>query len=404
MRILLCAEEAPLPPFTGSRLHLATLLREIRNDHDVRVVAFAGPDEAPPGDDTVRLLPPLPRGSAAKLRRMATSTLGGLPMGVSEMCARMRGPLREELARSRPDVVHVDSAKLAPLHPELGGLPSVLAMLDAFQLNVEAKAMASRGLRRWMHRREAARARRFGSSAYRPFDRVVAVSEQDRRELLTQDPSLRVEVIPNGVDLEAFASDDRPRDPHRMLFTGVMSYAPNVVTARFLANEVVPRVRAEVPGATLSLVGRSPAPAVAALAREPGVEVVGEVPEMRPWLSGARVYVCPMRAGTGIKNKLLEAMANGLPCVATPLALQGIDVRAGREVLVADDAQGIAGHVVTVLGDDAVARRLGEAARAYVRDHHRWEDVGRAFSRLYRAVARERTREPGSPAGGEGAA
>ena len=169
---------------------------------------------------------------------------------------------------------------------------------------------------------------------YGRFDRVIVVSEEDRRALLAVNPTLQIAVIPNGVEADAFDWDGTPRDRALILFTGVMSYAPNATASEFLARRVLPRVGQAIPAARLALVGRNPGPKVRALGSLPGVEVVGEVPEMRPWLSRAGAYACPMLSGTGIKNKLLEAMANGLPCVATPLALQGLSVTREKEVLV----------------------------------------------------------------------
>jgi glycosyltransferase involved in cell wall biosynthesis len=216
---------------------------------------------------------------------------------------------------------------------------------------------------------------------------VVVVSEEDRKALLAVSARLRVEVIHNGVDADAFDWDGTSRDRGLIVFTGVMSYAPNVTAAEVLARDVLPRVRRSLPSTRLALVGRDPAPQVWALRELPGVEVVGEVPDLRPWLSRAGAYVCPMLTGTGIKNKLLEAMANGLPCVASPLALRGLRVTPGKQVLVGSSADEIALHLVTVLNDESRARTLGDAGRSYVRAHHSWASVAEQFVRVYREVA-----------------
>jgi glycosyltransferase involved in cell wall biosynthesis len=213
------------------------------------------------------------------------------------------------------------------------------------------------------------------------------VSEEDRRALLEVAPGLSIEVIPNGVDADAFAWDGTPRDRSLILFTGVMSYAPNVTAAEFLAHEVLPRVRSSVPAARLALVGRDPHPSVRTIEAEvPGVEVVGEVPEMRPWLSRAGAYACPMLTGTGIKNKLLEAMANGLPCVATPLALRGIAVSPGHDLLTGSTAEELATQLVRVLQDPALADRVGEAGHDCVRARHTWASVAQRYEQVYREI------------------
>jgi glycosyltransferase involved in cell wall biosynthesis len=385
MRILICALEAPLPPANGLRLQVSSLARELRRDHQVRVVAFSAPDqveEEAPG--WVRVVPrPSVAGPVAILR----AAIRRRPTGLIELGDALAPPVSEEIATFLPDVVHVTPGRLATLGRHLSGVPTVLAALDAWHLNVAAQAVRAGGLRGLFLRDEVARAKRFEAEEHRRFARVTVVSSADAEALLALHPGQHVTVIPNGVDADDFAPDaGAARVSRLVLFTGVMGYAPNVDAAVFLARRVLPFVRAELPDARLALVGRDPSRDVRALAAVDGVEVVGEVPEMRPWLSKARVYACPMVSGTGIKNKLLEAMANGLPCVATPLAVRGLDVGSGRELLIATDEKALAANLLSVLTDERLAERIGAAAREYVLRHHGWNAVGRAYENLYLEV------------------
>ena len=384
MRILICALEAPLPPPNGLRLMVSALLRELRLQHDVRIVAFRASDqEEGPDDGAMRLLPRPKPSPAADVAWLVRAAARRRPLHADLLARRMAGPLFEEIERFRPDVIHVASGRLAGLGKLLSGRPSVLAALDAWHLNVEARALLAGGIRRRLLLGEAARVRGFEATEYPRFRRIVVVSDADREALLAVDDRLPITVIPNGVDVEAYAPDTATvRDRDRIVFTGVMSYAPNVSAAELLARRVFPRVRAARPSARLAIVGRSPAPRVSALAG-PGVEVTGAVPDIRPWLTSSQVYACPMVSGTGIKNKLLEAMASELACVATPLALQGIDVEPGRDLLVGADEEALAAHIVRLLDDDERARALGRAARAYVSANHDWAAVARAYVRVY---------------------
>ena len=395
MRVLVCASEAPLPPINGFRLALDALLVRLRTRHDVRVLALRQPDQTgglATGEE-LRLLPrPIEVWSRTAVR-LAGALVRGEPFGAASLAAPLRVPLAEELERFRPDVVHVTSGRLGALGRRLAGRPSILAALDAWHLNVEAEARVTRGPRRVLLRSESSRVKRFEAREYHRFDRVVVVSEQDRAALEELGARLRVEVIPNGVDAERFAPDPSAlRDESRIVFTGVMSYAPNVTAAEYLTRRVLPRVHEARPDAHLAIVGREPAPAVRMLERLDGVEVTGEVPDLRPWLNGSRAYACPMQTGTGIKNKLLEAMACALPCVATPLALQGLRVEDGVELLVGATEEEVANHLIRLLADDELARRLGRAARAYVRAKHDWEAVARDYERLYDVVCGEAAR------------
>jgi glycosyltransferase involved in cell wall biosynthesis len=385
MRILVCSLEAPLPPVNGLRSHVSALVRELRKEHQVRVLAYRMPDQvAPPSIGDMRLVerqPSAPRWS---------DVIAGLPPGTAQDAIRLRKPLREELGGFDPDVVHVTSGRLAALgqlRRVLGDTPAVLAALDAWHLNVEAAAEVAPGTERALRRIESKLVKRFERMAYKRFDRVIVVSEEDRRALLELRSNLQIEVIPNGVDAVAFDWDGSPRDRNLILFTGVMGYAPNVTAAEYLARKILPRVQQVNPLARLALVGRNPAPSVQALARLPGIQVVGEVPDMRPWLSRAGVYACPMLTGTGIKNKLLEAMANGLPCVATPRALQGVSARQGMEVLGGSTEEEFAREVSRLMEDAGIADRVGSAGREYVRARHAWASVAERYVRVYREAA-----------------
>jgi polysaccharide biosynthesis protein PslH len=392
VRILVCASEAPLPPTNGFRLALEALLVRLRKRHEVRVLALRQHDQgrAESSDPALRLLPPPAAELAGRAGRLAHGLLDREPFTASGLAARLHAPLADELERFRPDVVHVTSGRLAALGRGLGDTPSLLAALDAWHLNVEAELLVTDGLRRRLLRWESSRVRLFEAREYRRFGRVVVVSERDRAALQDLGTVLRVEVIPNGVDTGRFAPDPAAaRDERRIVFTGVMSYAPNVTAADYLARRVFAQVRAERRDATLAIVGREPAPAVRALAALDGVEVVGAVPDLRHWLTASRAFACPMRSGTGIKNKLLEAMACGLPCVATRLALQGLRVTDGVELLVGRDEDELAAHFVRLLDDGDLARRLGQAARDYVRREHDWDAVAAAYERLYETVRAE---------------
>jgi glycosyltransferase involved in cell wall biosynthesis len=392
MRILICASEAPLPPTNGFRLMLTALLQELRRRHEVRVLAILSPDQrSDPGTEPgLRLVPRRKTSRAEDAGALLRALVTRRPLTADNLAALLRGPLRDELDSFAPDVVHVSSGRLAALGQALSDRPAVLAALDAWHLNVDARALAAAGLRRRLLRSESDRVRRFIAAEYGRFDRLVVVSDPDRDALRKVDPSLDVDVVPNGVDVDFYAPDpDAARDPNRIVFTGLMSYAPNVLAAEYLAQRIFPRVRATCPDATLVLVGRAPAPRVRALAELDGVAVTGEVPDIRPWLTGSSVYACPMISGTGIKNKLLEAMACGMPCVATPLALQGLRATSERELLVGRTEEELAGALVRVLGDEELANSLGRQARAYVCAEHDWEAVARAYEHVYRAARAE---------------
>jgi glycosyltransferase involved in cell wall biosynthesis len=377
VRILLCASEAPRAPLNGSRLVLSQLCTRLAERAEVTVLALRHPDQdgdPPAGIELHELaLSPPGRGRAWALRGAAVALRE--PVEARRLAAPFLDFLPEFLASRSFDVAHVMLGTLAPIAAALGDIPAVIAPLDAWHRNVHAEVASATGLERvWRQSQERA-VRRFEARAYRPYERVVLVTDEDAREVSRLDPSLRTATIPNGVDAAHFAPDGRPRAG--VVFTGALDAPSNEQAALRLAERIMPLVRQSLPDAALTLVGRSPGPRLLALE---GVSVIADVPDLRPYLWAAGVYACPMVSGTGIKNKLLEAMAAGAPAVATPLACQGLAVRDGAQLRIADSDAAFAAALVSVLRDPA---GLADAARAYVTARHDWDAVAAAYFAVY---------------------
>jgi polysaccharide biosynthesis protein PslH len=397
MRILICASDAPFPPTnTGFRRQLLGLVPELGKRHDVRLIGYRMPDQSndPAVEADMRIVEFQRPNMAQNARDLALAMIEQRPLRAERLVRGLREPLREELARFEPDLVHVGPGKLSGLKKDLEGRPKILMVMDTWHLNVDARAEAAAGLRRPLLRADAKRIRRFEGSEYRGFDRVVVSNEGDLAELRGRDATLPFVVIPIGFDASAYAPDPAAEvDSRRIIFHGAMNYAPNVRAVEFLAREVLPRVRAERPEAHLVIVGRDPAPRVLELEALDGVHVTGEVEDMRAWLTGSRVWAGPFLDGTGIKTKLLEAMAADIPCVVTPLGHRGLDdVTSGEQLLVGSTADELAAQLVAVLADDGLARRLGRAGGDYVRPRYDWPAVGRVYDDLYEQVVSEHGR------------
>lgn len=390
MRILVCAEEALLPPATGFRIAVGSLVEHLRESNDVRVLALRVPGQSGETPPDTRLVDWRPPGALADVSSLARALARRRPLRVDAFSDALRPALEDELTGFGPDVVHVSSGRVAALGSMLGDVPSVLGAFDAAHHNVEARAERASGLRAMLLRGEVERWKRYERTDWRRFTRVTVSSEEDRTTLGTMDPRLRVVVMPLGVDVRSFAGQPAgARDERRIVFHGVMDYAPNLTAVEFLVRRVLPRVRAARADARVAIVGRDPSADVRALADSSGVEVTGAVPDVRPWLSGSRVFACPMRSATGAKTKVLEAMASGLPCVVTPLAARGIGATPGVHLIEASTEEEFAEALVRLLHDDELASRLGAAAREFVEAEHDWRSVARKHERLYLEIIGE---------------
>jgi glycosyltransferase involved in cell wall biosynthesis len=173
------------------------------------------------------------------------------------------------------------------------------------------------------------------------------------------------------------------------VFTGVLDYPPNADAARYLLSTITPLVRQEIPNIEVVIAGRNPSPDVLALAsRVPGVTVTGSVPDLRPYLESASVFVAPLRFASGMQNKILEAMAMELPVVTTPVAAEGVSIENEQPpLLVGTHAREIAAHITRVIRDPGTAQRLGVEGRRYVHRHCDWERSARLLDQLCRQVA-----------------
>jgi glycosyltransferase involved in cell wall biosynthesis len=306
--------------------------------------------------------------------------------------------LAELLARGRFDAVVCDFLPPVVNIPRRFPCPAIL-----FTHNVEAEIWrrhaetarhaGSRALLAHQWRRML----RFEGSAIGRFDLVLAVSEADGRtfERLYPD-ALRapVHVVQTGVDTAYFTPASAPSDRAHLVFTGSMDWLPNEDGMVYFCRQILPLIRRSEPDATLSIVGRSPTPAVKKLADIPGVEVTGRVDDVRPHVGRGAVYVVPLRIGGGTRLKIFEAMSMAKAVVSTTVGAEGLPVTSGRDVTIADEPVRFAQAVVHMIRDDSARRAIEAAARRLVVDKYDWSavtaDFESALERLTTGGAAER--------------
>ena len=284
----------------------------------------------------------------------------------------LRRVVQELLAREPFDVMLLAGINLFGLIDGRNGVPMVLDWCDADSLRLR-QGLRYASVLEWPWRMLRYGQVRRTERLLRGASHVAFISPRDRDA--AHGPDSRAAVVPNGVDVAFWQRRGRPV-PGRIVFTGVLDYPPNDDAARYLIEEVAPRVRRRVPGLEVVIAGRSPSAALAAAAaRAPGVTVTGDVPDLRPYLDSATVFVAPLRFASGMQNKLLEAMAMELPVVTTPVAADGLrlDPNADPPVRVGRDADQIATHVVDLLVDPPLAQRLGADGRRYVSQYCDWD-------------------------------
>lgn len=291
------------------------------------------------------------------------------------------------LARSgRYDIVHIEHLRGCVLAQDVRTCPVVFDAVDSITALFEQAAThaPSRG-QRLMATLDVERTRRFEASATGTFQRVLVTSDRERRVFTASGPAGadRVVALTNGVDLEYFTpATVAPAPEPLVLFSGKMSYHANDAAARWLLDEIMPRVWGARPDARLLIAGKDPSRALLDR-REPRVEVTGYLPDLREAFGRAWVSVAPLRYGAGIQNKVLEAMACGVPVVTTPQVAASLRARHGEEIVVGHDAAQLAAQIVELLANDVQRARQARLARTYVEQHHDWTALGRQLAGVY---------------------
>ena len=300
------------------------------------------------------------------------------------------------------DVLHVEHLRGVKLVSGVVGIPVVFDAVDSIAHLFEQTARsAARWQQRLAARLDLRRTERFEARAPYLFGRMLVTSPVDRDAFVRRaGPAAagRIEVLPNGVDWEYFVPGTGIRQPATVIFTGKMSYHANEAAALQLAQRVMPAVWARRPDARLIIAGKDPSAGIRALAADARVDVTGYVDDLRPFLARACVAVSPMVYGAGIQNKVLEAMASGVPVVTSPQACASLTASPGQDLLVGATPEETARQVLRVFEEAGLARRLGEAGRSYVRRCHDWTSIGRRLTEIYDEAGAEMGRLPAEQA------
>ncbi len=293
--------------------------------------------------------------------------------------------LQARLASNKYDAAHVEHLRGVMLTEAIGNLPVVFDSVDSISLLFgkvlqDAPSMKSR----LMAMLDLERTKRFEGKLTARFPQVAVTSAADRQALVDLgSDSERITVVPNGVDLDYFAPQPVERNPLRLVFTGKMSYHANIAAVEDLVEKIMPLVWKEQPNAQLYIVGKDPAPSVQILGQIPNITVTGSVPDMRPYLAEAAVAISTVRYGVGIQNKVLEAMAMKTPVVCSSQANSALKTRSGYDILVGDNSEEVAYHILSLLGSAEKREQIGTAGRKYVETYHTWNHAAELLETLY---------------------
>lgn len=401
--ILLLTPQLPYPPHQGTSLRNWHILRGLALSHSVRLLSFVEPDQVTDAAaiqplldvcHTVRTVPVPQRDITLRLRQLLTTRL-------PDMAHRLYAPafavaLRQWLTETHFDIVQVEGIELVRYMNVIreASLTSRILFDDH---NAETELQRRnfwtdvKRPGRWPAAAysfvQTYRLRRFESWAMRQADWVVAVSDEDARQLQKLAPEKPVAVIPNSIDTEVYqdslsAQQVPANQSFDLVFTGKMDYRPNVDAVLWFVEAIWPQIRAARPQTTLAIVGQKPHERLLSLGQQSGITLTGWVDTVQPYLAGAGLCLMPFRVGSGTRLKLIEAMAAGKAIVSTTVGAEGFPVQSGREIVLADSPGEFAQVVLALLADEEERARLGAAARQFARQYD-WRVVAPRFSQVY---------------------
>jgi sugar transferase (PEP-CTERM/EpsH1 system associated) len=386
--VLYLVHRLPYPPDKGDRIRAFHLLKFLGRHAAVHVACLADEPVSEETADSLRQycdrLAIVPLGRTRWLHALSSVIRGHTISEGAFWSGRLAALLRDWTREMSYRVVLASASSMVPFMrlAALRDVPAVVDLVDVDSQKWLDYAAASRPPRRWLYRFEGRRLRALESDlpTWARAATLVSTGETDLfKGFCAWDG---VHAITNGVDLDYFRPFAPAPAEEGCVFVGALDYRPNVDAACWFCQEVWPKIRQRVPQAQFRLVGRQPTPEVQRLAEVPGVEVVGQVPDVRPHVARSAVVVAPLRIARGVQNKVLEAMALGKAVVASPQALKGLGDRPDVPALSAATPAEWVEHLTRLLADEPYRRQLGAAGRRYVEEHHDWERCLEPFGAL----------------------
>ncbi|MCX7700333.1 MAG: TIGR03087 family PEP-CTERM/XrtA system glycosyltransferase [Gemmataceae bacterium] len=391
--ILYLTHRVPHPPNRGDRIRNWHLLQFLAHRHPVWLACLADEPVPTESDDILRKLCSRVEIVPVHMTRWfhgAFSLVRG--QSISEgvfQSTRLRRVVEGWCGEVRFRAAVVSASSLVPYLelPELRHTPKIVDLVDVDSQKWLDYAATMKPPRSWLFALEGRRLRKVESRLPYWVDAVLLVSAAETdlyRSFALPGPG-RIETVTNGVDLNYFQPQAVEVEP-ACTFVGALDYPPNVDAAVWFATTVWPGLHSSRPELRFRLVGRAPVAEVQALAARPGVEVIGSVPDVRPWIARSSVIVVPLRIARGLQNKVLEALAMAKACVASPAALAGVKARPEAELLAASGPEQWQAAIIRLLDDPERRRSLGLAGRQYVETHHSWEACLRPVQEILSSV------------------
>jgi len=396
MQILLLTQIVPYPPDSGPKVKTFHVLRYLaERGHRVTLASFVRQGESGPLEALRPLCVeihavPIRRSPIENARAYARSLLSSQPFLVTRDASRQMSGLVQRLTRERPLIVHADQLTMGQFALESNSAPRLLDAHNAvWKIAARAQAFAPFFMRPILAR-ETELLRKYEGQLCRQMNAVLTTSQNDANALgdVGADPK-KIAVIPIAIDCTKFQMISRPTGALNILILGTLFYPPNADGVRWFIREIFPLIQKKLDGVHLTIVGARPPREIGDFARRnpQSVTVTGYVPDLKPYLDQAAVMVVPVRVGSGMRVRLLEAFARGIPVVTTSIGVEGIEANHEEDLLIADQEPGFAQQTIRLLQDEGLRDRLTANARRLVEQKYDWRRVLPKLEAVYQSIA-----------------
>jgi len=393
LKILFLANRIPYPPYRGDKLKIFNLAKRLAGKHELYLLTFTqSPEEVQYKTKLeeyfkeVRLVH-LPKWKSA------VNCLAGAwddkPIQVLYFqSSEMRQQLAELMGRHKFDAVHVQHLRMSPYLSQNKTIPRILDLPDAFSLYWERRKLIKRGLAtRIFESIEQKRVLKY-ESVLNDYDLNLVCSQEDLEYLKQAHPEANLKLLPNGVDLTTFAAKDHDYEHNDIiLFTCNMDYAPNVDAVVYFTEQVLPIIRKKFPKVQFVIAGQRPVAKVTELAGE-HVTVTGFIKDLAATYNTASVVVAPLRFGAGTQNKVLEAMAMGVPVVCSHIGFKGLGIESGEGAIMQREPEAFANSVIELLNSAKMRKSVGTKGIAVIRQKFDWDAIAGTLEGYFKEIGR----------------
>jgi len=392
MKVLLLTQVLPYPPDSGPKVKTWNVLKYLAQHHEVTLVSFVRGGQSEHARHLEQYCQavytvPMERGAIRDAWHMSRSFLTGQPFMMLRDDRKAMRDLIERLSAERHfDVVHADQLNMAQYAVRV---PRTFKVLDAHNalwlLYKRLAAMMEPDPKKWLLERDWRLLKRYEGRVVRSFDAVLAVTEEDKVALLEAASVEReITVIPIAVDTEEIRLVTRRPEANHILHIGTMYWPPNIDGIWWFLREAYPLIRRQRPDVVFDVVGSRPPRRLRALSGDgTGVNVTGYVVDPTPYLEQAGVFIVPLRAGGGMRVKILNALAQGIPIVSTTLGAEGIAVTPGKDILIGDTSEEFAAAVLSLLNDRHLAAQMAQRGRQTVVQIYDYQRACRCLDEIY---------------------